>query len=208
MAHTNPANIGFLTGIAAYDVAAEARKGSKGIYLTTQSGQKVVNFKMYVRDNFTSGPNNENASHQIELKYFVPKGADGFGILDYVGKGDKLQVDYAVRSNTYTDSNGNQHINELSLVIGNINLLTSKQESAERRARHASEDNQAAPAAQAQAPQQAAPAAQQNVAVPPQVAYANQQAQATQQPTAQQAPAAQAPQTPQAPTTVPSDSPF
>ena len=205
MAHTNPANIGFLTGIAAYDVAAEARKGSKGIYLTTQSGQKVVNFKMYVRDNFTSGPNNENASHQIELKYFVPKGADGFGILDYVGKGDKLQVDYAVRSNTYTDSNGNQHINELSLVIGNINLLTSKQESAERRARHASEDNQAAqaaPAAQAQAPQQ-------NVAVPPQVAYANQQAVQAQAPAAEApAPAVQAPQTPQAPTTVPSDSPF
>lgn len=202
MAHTNPANIGFLTGIAAYDVAAEARKGSKGIYLTTQSGQKVVNFKMYVRDNFTSGPNNENASHQIELKYFVPKNADGFGILDYVGKGDKVQVDYAVRANTYTDSNGVKHLNELSLVIGNINLLTSKQESAERRARHASEDNQTAQQApQAQAQQAPTPQIpQQNVTVPPQVAYANQQAPQAQQ--AQQA------QTPQAPTTIPSDSPF
>ena len=107
----NLSNYGMLTGRLAKDpLVFDNKDGSRKIKLT-----------LAVQNNYRNSKTGEYEAQFIPVEAFIPSGKTGLGAFDYMHKGDKITVQYAVKATHYIDVNSNE-LYAVVLQIENIRL--------------------------------------------------------------------------------------
>ena len=126
---------------------------------TNSDGSKKVMLNVAVQDNFKSGPEQKKGSQFIQLEAFVSNKQNGIGVFGYMHKGDMVGLGYTVRTNNYTDRDGNKVYSQV-LLIQDVDLKESKTTTDARMAKRQSEgagEPAPAPAASYETPAAGAP---------------------------------------------------
>ena len=123
----NPSNNGTVIG----RIAGDLEKGT----FTNKDGSTTIRFTV-MSDNDYTNCDGKRDSVGVPLEAFFHKDAKGLGLFPYLAKGDQVAVTYSVRSNNYTDAEGNKHYG-ISLRVDSIQGLETKAQVEARRARAA-----------------------------------------------------------------------
>lgn len=120
---SNPFNSGSIVGNAACapKVFAHANGGA------------TVKLSVYARNTFKNKSTGKVGSEIVELTGYV-QGADIPGVFSYINAGDRVAVSYSLKTDVYTDKEGQKHY-PLVARIDTVQLIDSKKESAARAAR-------------------------------------------------------------------------
>lgn len=160
---SNPANMGVVTGHLAADP----------VVFPNNDGSCTVKVTVYADNNYVNKTTNQVDSEKVPLEKYIPSGR-GLGAYEHMKQGDQVSFSYSLRSNEYTDADGNRVYKGLVARIDSQKLLTSKAQSEARRAQRQSN-------AQAQNAQNTQNTQQQTQAQPQYQQPSGQQNQQTQQ---------------------------
>lgn len=103
-------NYGMLTGRLAKDP----------LVFDNKDGSRKVKLTLAVQNNYRNSKTGEHEAQFIPLEAFIPSGKT-LGAYDYMHKGDKITVQYAVKATHYTDVSSNE-IYAVVLQIENVRL--------------------------------------------------------------------------------------
>lgn len=104
-------NYGMLTGRLAKDP----------LVFDNKDGSRKVKLTLAVQNNYRNKDTGEHEAQFIPLEAFIPSGKTGLGAYDYMHKGDKITVQYAVKVTHYTDVSS-ADIYAVVLQIENVRL--------------------------------------------------------------------------------------
>ena len=104
-------NYGMLTGRLAKDV----------LVFDNKDGSRKVKLTLAVQNNYRNKNSGEHEAQFIPAEAFIPSGKTGLGAYDYMHKGDKITVQYAVKATHYTDVSSTE-IYAVVLQIENVRL--------------------------------------------------------------------------------------
>ena len=139
---SNPFNSGTIVGNAAREPKI----------FEHANGGATVKLNVYARNTFKSKTTGKVESEIVELTGYV-QDANNLGVFGCIGAGDRIAVSYSLKTDVYTDKDGQKHY-PLVARIDTVQLIDSKKESAARGARRG---NDAATAALAGAGTDEAP---------------------------------------------------
>lgn len=97
------------------------------------NGGATVKLNVYARNTFKSKSTGKVESEIVELTGYVPD-AKQLGVFGCIGAGDRVAVSYSLKTDVYTDKDGNKHY-PLVARIDTVQLIDSKAESEARAAR-------------------------------------------------------------------------
>ena len=97
------------------------------------NGSATVKLSVYARNAFKNKTTGKVESEIVELTGYVQDAANP-GVFDCVGSGDRVAVSYSLKTDAYTDKDGQKHY-PLVACIDTVQLIDSKKESAARAAR-------------------------------------------------------------------------
>jgi len=137
---SNPFNTGIITGNAAREPKI----------FEHANGGATVKLNVYARNTFKNKNTGKVESEIVELTGYV-KDAKNLGVFGCIGAGDRVAVSYSLKTDVFTDKDGNKHY-PLVARIDTVQLIDSKKESAARAARRGGEAANAALADAEQAP--------------------------------------------------------
>lgn len=120
---SNPANMGVVTGHLAADP----------VVFPNNDGSCTVKVTVYADNNYVNKTTNQVDSEKVPLEKYIPSGR-GLGAYEHMKQGDQVSFSYSLRSNEYTDADGNRVYKGLVARIDSQKLLTSKAQSEARRA--------------------------------------------------------------------------
>ena len=166
---SNPANMGVVIGHLAADP----------VVFPNSDGSCTVKVTVYADNDFVNKTTNQVESEKVPLEKYIPSGR-GLGAYEYMKQGDQVSFSYRLRSNEYTDADGNRVYKGLIARIDSQKLLTSKAQSEARRAQRQDNAAQNTQTAQAGQAQQNAQAQQQGYQQQPQQSQGYQQPQQSQ----------------------------
>ena len=107
------------------------------------NGGATVKLNVYARNTFKNKSTGKVESEIVELTGYVAD-AKNLGVFGCIGAGDRVAVSYSLKTDNYTDKDGNKHY-PLVARIDTVQLIDSKKESEARAARREnSADNAAA----------------------------------------------------------------
>lgn len=177
---SNPANMGVVTGHLAADP----------VVFPNNDGSCTVKVTVYADNNYVNKTTNQVDSEKVPLEKYIPSGR-GLGAYEHMKQGDQVSFSYSLRSNEYTDADGNRVYKGLVARIDSQKLLTSKAQSEARRAQRqgntqAQNTQNYQQQAQPQNQQPSGQQTQQQGAVPPSNVYQGNQNQGYQQQPQQQ----------------------
>jgi len=104
-----------------------------------RDGSKNIIITVACRRNFPTGSDRSYESDFIEFKAFLPKGVKGNGIYDYVSTGDKVGIQYSLRSSTVTKDGQKSYYQ--TVFIESIDILEGRQVREQRRQEKAETDS-------------------------------------------------------------------
>lgn len=117
-------NQGHVVGRLARDPHAFANRGGATKIVATVMADRSYR-------NRTTGQRDSDA---VPVEAWVPGDRAGLCIWDYVGKGDAVAIDYAVRFSSYVDQRTGEIVYRTSLVVVEVVPLESKAVREQRRA--------------------------------------------------------------------------
>ena len=120
---SNPFNNGTITGNAAREPKVFAHA----------NGGATVKLNVYARNTFKNKTTGKVESEIVELTGYVPD-SNNLGVFGCIGAGDRVAVSYSLKTDAYTDKDGQKHY-PLVARIDTVQLIDSKKESAARAAR-------------------------------------------------------------------------
>lgn len=120
---SNPFNSGTIVGNAAREPKVFAHS----------NGGATVKLNVYARNTFKNKTTGRVESEIVELTGYV-QDAKQLGVFSCIGAGDRVAVSYSLKTDNYTDKDGNKHY-PLVARIDTVQLIDSKKESAARAAR-------------------------------------------------------------------------
>lgn len=120
---SNPFNTGIITGNAAREPKI----------FEHANGGATVKLNVYARNTFKSKTTGKVESEIVELTGYV-QDAKNLGVFGCIGSGDRVAVSYSLKTDAYTDKNGNKQY-PLVARIDTVQLIDSKKESEARAAR-------------------------------------------------------------------------
>lgn len=118
------------------------------VVFTNTDGSKKIMLTIAAQDNFKN-KDGQRDSQFISLEAFVPAGQKNNGVFDYMEKGTEVAVEYTVRTNNYTDKNGEMVYGQV-LFVQSVDLEETKASAEARRAAQAAKES--TPAETAEAP--------------------------------------------------------
>lgn len=107
----NLSNYGVLTGRLAKDP----------LVFDNKDGSRKVKLTLAVQNNYRNKDTGEHEAQFIPVEAFIPADKQNLGAFDYMHKGDKITVQYAVKATHYTDVSSNE-IYAVVLQIENVRL--------------------------------------------------------------------------------------
>lgn len=110
---------------------AEGRLTKDPVVFNNSDGSKKVMVTVAVQDNYKNSTTGERGTQFINLEAFISNKSKGLGAFDYMHKGDLVGFEYTVRSNNYTDKEGNAHYGQV-LFIQSTDLKETKKSQAAR----------------------------------------------------------------------------
>lgn len=121
---------------------AEGRLTREPKVFVNDDGSKHIKFTLATRRNYKD-KNGNVGSDFVQLEAFVKaEAAKGKTVYDYMHKGDLVGAEYTVRTDKYTDKNG-EEVYTQSLVVQTIDLKetksTTEKRAEENRAKQATE---------------------------------------------------------------------
>lgn len=128
---SNPFNTGTIVGNAAREPKVFAHA----------NGSATVKLNVYARNTFKNKSTGKVESEIVELTDYVAD-AKNLGVFGCIGAGDRVAVSYSLKTDVYTDKDGNKHY-QLVARIDTVQLIDSKKESEARAARRENADNTA-----------------------------------------------------------------
>lgn len=102
------------------------------IYYQNSDGSFSVIVDAACQQNFASGQDHTYQSDFIEFRGYVPKGVKHHGVYSYLGTGDKVSLQYTMRSGM-TEKNGTKNYYQ-HLFIESVQILEGKTVREQRRA--------------------------------------------------------------------------
>ena len=97
------------------------------------NGGATVKLSVYTRNTFKNKSTGKVESEIVELTGYV-QGVGSPGVFGCIDAGDRIAVSYSLKTDVYTDKNGQKHY-PLVARIDTVQLIDSKKESAARAAR-------------------------------------------------------------------------
>lgn len=110
---------------------AEGRLTKDPVVFNNSDGSKKVMVTVAVQDNYKNSTTGERGTQFINLEAFISNKSKGLGAFDYMHKGDLVGFEYTVRSNNYTDKEGNARYGQV-LFIQSTDLKETKKSQAAR----------------------------------------------------------------------------
>lgn len=120
---SNPFNNGTIVGNAAREPKVFAHA----------NGGATVKLSVYARNTFKNKTTGKVESEIAELTGYVAD-ANNLGVFGCINAGDHVAVSYSLKTDVYTDKDGNKHY-PLVALIDTVQLIDSKAESEARAAR-------------------------------------------------------------------------
>ena len=115
-----------------FGILNEARLVKDPFYFQNRDNSESVAITVAVRRNFPSGEEKTYESDFVELRAYVPKGTQHHGIFGFLQTGDKVSIQYSIRSSVSDTKDGKRYFQ--TLFIENLSIAEGKKVREERRA--------------------------------------------------------------------------
>lgn len=104
-----------------------------------KDGSKKALGTLAVQNNYKSKATGKKESNFIPFEGFIPAGTEGNGVYDLIHKGDKIAIQYELKSDSFTDKDGNPQYR----IVVRVNSIELKESKAVTDARAAAADAEA-----------------------------------------------------------------